>query len=812
MNVGCCCALVALSALLPTARPALAEAAPCPPGGIRITVPAGHRLVSVMIDDASGVRVRNLLSLQPVEPFGGSPSNGALQTLNVPWDGRDDDGVAVPPGRYSAHGVSSPGLGARYERSFYNPGDPPWSGYPNSHWGANHGDAVAIACVGAGDTSAWRTVIGCSMSEGTDFCFAVGKNDRKVLGWQQPWGGCRGLAIRDGHLYAGFGQGLRHIEVGSGRTLGWRRPAGTIPEVKLEGWIWAVAAGATNVAVVTADDKGNGPQLQILNRESGRITAATNLAALCHLAVGPGDVLHAVAAGGTGVLRVAWNAAPLPPLALPGLEKPGPLAFDAAGNLYVADLGPDYRVKVFARNGALLRSVGRAGGARRGYAYERDGLYRLLGLAVDERGFLWTTEGGHPRRQAVWDARGRLVKEFVGSTGYGASGAYVHDQDPERAGLCDVLLRSNPSSMQDYRVDRFVYSGARPDSPFALEAGITYGAFFARHQMFRSETSGRQREYLIQTSRGFPVIFLEKGGDYRPVAAMWTKYVHADSCPWSRAEDPDGTVYLWSDLNEDERLQDDEIAVPPGAAGQGCGWTFPMPQSLELYNGGYAIKPTRFTPAGAPVYGEAGWTRLAGGGLERALAAIQQDPNRPERMNHFMVRVGRHLYTSYGDWPTYFTGKHVWTDLAGNVVATRRFAGSAVHGSIAYGKPPAPGETLGELFVSGVAHVSDDLGSVMALHGDQGQVYFFTEDGILAGSLFRDWRDSPAKPGEHAVRGADWTNVTMEQEAFCGWFAKQSDGKYRYLFGHTTANIVEVIGLDRVRRLPPCPIEVAQAP
>ncbi|MDL5048194.1 hypothetical protein QQ054_19460 [Oscillatoria amoena NRMC-F 0135] len=55
---------------------------------IAITIPAGHEIFSVVVDDADGRRVRNLLSMQPVEKFGGNPASGQPQKIVVGWDGK----------------------------------------------------------------------------------------------------------------------------------------------------------------------------------------------------------------------------------------------------------------------------------------------------------------------------------------------------------------------------------------------------------------------------------------------------------------------------------------------------------------------------------------------------------------------------------------------------------------------------------------------------------------------------------------------------------------------------------------------------
>ncbi len=98
------------------------------------------------------------------------------------------------------------------------------------------------------------------------------------------------------------------------------------------------------------------------------------------------------------------------------------------------------------------------------------------------------------------------------------------------------------------------------------------------------------------------------------------------------------------------------------------------------------------------------------------------------------------------------------------------------------------------------AFTFDEVGSVVAMHGNCGQVFFLTEDGFFISSLFRDACNTPEGRGAEVVRGKGWRNISMYQEAFCAWFGKQDDGKCRHLLGHTCANFVEVTGLDTIKR------------
>ena len=112
-----------------------------------------------------------------------------------------------------------------------------------------------------------------------------------------------------------------------------------------------------------------------------------------------------------------------PVLPKDAIADPRGLAFDAQGNLYVADGGPEV-VQVFAANGKRLRTIGEPGGRQLG-DYNRNRIENPKGIAIDARGNLWVAESDfQPKRTSVWSAQGEFLKEFIGPSLYG--GRRVH--------------------------------------------------------------------------------------------------------------------------------------------------------------------------------------------------------------------------------------------------------------------------------------------------------------------------------------------------------------------------------------------------
>jgi len=97
------------------------------------------RYVTLVIEDAQGKRVRNLISDQP---------RSAGRHVER-WDGRDDRGELMPPGDYRWRGLTHRGLHTFYEFSYYNPGQPAWNtGDGTGNWGSDHGPPQDVTSVG----------------------------------------------------------------------------------------------------------------------------------------------------------------------------------------------------------------------------------------------------------------------------------------------------------------------------------------------------------------------------------------------------------------------------------------------------------------------------------------------------------------------------------------------------------------------------------------------------------------------------------------------------------------------------------------
>ena len=155
--------------------------------------------VTLVIEDAAGRRVRNLIAETPL-PAGPHA---------IGWDGLDDlgrdvdaarhaiyhvPGKVVPPGRYRVRGLVRPKLGLTYEMTPYNEGRPPWrTSSPASEWLANHTPPSAVLFVPAGvapsrpagPSPGGQVLVGSFVSEGGSGLAWLNLDGRKLHG--QMW-------------------------------------------------------------------------------------------------------------------------------------------------------------------------------------------------------------------------------------------------------------------------------------------------------------------------------------------------------------------------------------------------------------------------------------------------------------------------------------------------------------------------------------------------------------------------------------------------------------------------------------------------
>jgi hypothetical protein len=498
----------------------------------------------------------------------------------------------------------------------------------------------------------------------------------------------------------------------------------------------------------------------------------------------------------------------------PGLGQAADVAVDSDGNIVIGDVGPDSQVKAYTPAGKLVYTCGRKGGRPVRGKFDKQAMVSMSSVAVDSTGHVWVVESWNfPRRVSVWSRGGKLVRDYIGNAAYAASGCYLHDQNPALAYVGPIEMKLD-RKRRTWDVTQVLWV---PDEGSGESFSVSTRAHAAA-QRFTSDVSGRPREYMFchpYDSQSGNVVLMKRGGRWQPVAAVcWVGHISGRISHYNVIEEaPSGEfadlnahdgVY-WNDHNRDGRVQRTECVIVPTDApglpnderrkGEGAlplysGWGGRMGPDLVFYATGLTrYTPLRITKDGAPIYGPESRESF---GPEQSRADIVPVPEED------LI-----LCLSFQGYPRTTSGMLGIGDTTGDVLWSYPNPYPGVHGS--HRAPMSePGLVIGPLKICGVAHVSDQVGRVLALRGNLGEDYYMTTDGLYVGAMFRDGRlpGDSLPPREELLRGMPMEALSEGSEPFNGWFGRQSDGKIRMVtsIARTAGLIIEVKGLESIRR------------
>ena len=861
---------------------------PVPQGAIEIPVdlPEGTASFTLAIDDASGRRVRNLVG-------GADPAlyeNARRVGHFVRWDGLDDAGRPVPAGTYTLRTLAlGRALHGVYERCFYNPGTPPWSTADHTGaWAADHAVIRHLAATADGGVVAW-----CDFAEGGAGAIGIGPDGRK------RWGDVRGAACAAvGGRFAysipndwnAMGTHLLRLDAATGAPAPFVRDGAELPMPLPLAALESGPSGDAPVCAIAADAESF-----VLVRENGDASVYdASSAALRRSFLVPRELRAAVLREGRlyylvrgrdvrifldgrkgPVYSLRWHDVATGqsgslPLAGASLGAVAALAFDGAGALYALDAGPALQVKKFApvreagsvpeasASGSQAGSVpeasasgfvferafGKRGGRPGQGHFEPDGLYAPTGLAVANDGAVWVAEcSRRPRRVSVWNPDGTLRRDYVGNTGYSASGTGLHDSDPTRAFAEGNEIAFGPGGPRDWRVTELMQTPdlslvGSPDADPPPELGDNGHMFF-------SSASGERREYFVAPGGwggGLVVLLRDSAtGSWRTVSALcsvaeiqrayggdYGAQIVAGARGQFADRDPADLV-LWTDRNGDQLIQRAECEIAPALrptdygpgtrAGNGApslplfggkGWYRRVrPEDFSFYCDGtpnmpgvWRVAPVAFTPGGAPVWSaDGGWTRVA---LPEGWSLIESTPVPGSEL----VLAFAHLREPASDWVIGFDGR------TGAIRWRYPSPYHGVHGS--HDAPMArPGLLIGCLRICGTVPADGDAPALFMIRGNLGEDYWLTQDGLFVSSFFRDGRlpTPPLPDTEEALLDQPMEGFSGGSEHFCGWAGRHDDGAVRTSCGlsREAGMVVRIEGLDTARELPPVPFALTEA-
>ena len=363
-------------------------------------------LLSLGVYDGRNTLVRSLAAAKPVEKG----------TLPLTWDATTDLGLPVAPGKYHVRGVWFPhGPRAEYIMKVGVSGNPPYTpANGRGGWGGNLGGPETV-CTNGKELTAVFNCVEDSLTTGVQRMDFEGK----ILGRYNtffPWDVRLAGAMDDKHLYlavAALGDhrlviGKYDIGVSKGQIL-LDIPAGD--HVQESGrWKGRWTTEVRGLAVrgdrlyvpMKLDDK-----LFVVDAEKGTIIATWPTASPRGVAARGGDLF---VLSGKQLLRLDDNGRTAATL-VDGLEDPSGLALDEAGNFYISDGGTAQQVKVFSPVGQRLRTIGLEGGRPRKGRDDARGMLDPRGLCVTPSGNLWVASPAEDfQRISVWNCRSGLLK------------------------------------------------------------------------------------------------------------------------------------------------------------------------------------------------------------------------------------------------------------------------------------------------------------------------------------------------------------------------------------------------------------------
>jgi hypothetical protein len=254
---------------------------------------------------------------------------------------------------------------------------------------------------------------------------------------------------------------------------------------------------------------------------------------------------------------------------------------------------------------------------------------------------------------------------------------------------------------------------------------------------------------------------------------------------WPAGADVHGrNFYAWSDLNDDGRVEPEEVTIAPD-------WTLSVTlnERLELTTTTTTVyAPEGFTATGVPRYDARHGRRQADYKLVEAasqsgtIMALRDGWTFSSGGPVRGFRGGEQRWTYPNEWPSQQSGQFSTPPThPGELMATARMMGQTI--------VPAPGKV-------------GNVGEIVALNGDKGVVFLMTADGLFVATLFHDVRlarESWNMP--EATRGLRLDEVTLHDEAFWTNLTQTTDGAVYLVAGQNHSSVVRVDGLETLRPL-----------
>jgi sugar lactone lactonase YvrE len=753
--------------------------------------------VTIAIDDAEGRRARNLVSERWYE--------AGKHTSR--WDGADDNGTLLPAGDYRWKGLFRDALHIEYALSFNDPGTPPWETVDRTgDWISDHNNPTAVVADGE------RVYVNCPGVEAGWAPVALTPGGRKLWGSKEAG---IAMAVDNGIVYSVLDLGgymhlndpakfapvtvtVTRLDARTGRYAPFDNPE--LPSGGIKANIATYLAPANNVYALNTDIlnvQGAAAQagrlcvslrrdnlVRVIDGRTSRRIKDIPLEAPAGLAFRADGALLAVSGG--QVVQVDVESGKATPLIAASLGKPHQVCVAPDGTLLVSDWG-SMNVKRFSADGKkLLNTIGRDGGRTLMGAWGelRGGLHRPWGVAVDSRNQVWVAEDfDSPRRLSVWTLNGRFERETIGP-GYYSGGGLLDPADRTRAYYHNMEFRL------DYERTAWelvrVVSGQFGPEALSMPVGTGHPNRILHRDGNTHLVGGGRPRWNIAIRR--------PDGIFQPLAAVGLVGRLAVEGP-SAFRGKDATLrFAWSDINSDGLVQADEVKFAPSKPGRqpehwGPYWgsavnddlSLVVPATTDPYSEWaiWRFPVTGWTPCGAPTYDVA-----APEVQIPAVTAHRSGICSVTSMADGTVVINKQPVVAYDA-----QGRQLWTYP--NPDLNPYDAG-----------PLRPGKLIGPQAFLGRGNFGDGIGEVFMLNGYNGSRFLMTADGLWVGHVGNDTRNGPENmPAATPKPGYNMDNVSFGGESFSGMFTRTVDGHAYTTSGGTDARVVEVKGLESIRRL-----------
>lgn len=788
-------------------------------------------LVTLVIEDGTGHRIRNLISETPF-PAG---NNTAW------WDGLDDLGrdpeaakhgiYAVPgspvkPGRYTVRGLVHDEFDLRYEFACYTAGDPAWNTEDGTGaWLANHTPPSAALFLPGSRTPDGndRVYLGSYVSEGTHGLAWVDLDGKKLGGknWVGgAWTGAPYLARDDGDAVK---EHLAYVAsvwtTAKGSTEAELRLTALTAkdDVSIYRETWPLPSSKPKDNQFAAEISGLAVRDGVVVVAMKRLEKLVCIDARTQQRLGehplpdPRGIAfdaagHLLALSEKKLHRFAFSRGTVgkdETIITSGLEDPQHVLATDDGRFYVSDWGASHQVKNFDQHGALLRAIGHAG-TPRGGLYDPQHMNHPAGLTVDNRQRLWVTEQDEqPKRVSVWSEDGKLLQAFYGPAAYGGGGALdsgdeglYHYQGMTfrldwKAGKSELI--SVPYRTDDAKLE-LGFRNAPPETAIHRD-----GRRYLTNCYNSAPTGGSGTAFL----------FLERDHIAVPVAGMgrardWTVLkAPAFASRWPQGMDPNGNpdkltaFFVWSDLNGDGQAQPEEVEIRHGQ----CGGVTVMPDLSFVLSrvDGKALRlaPAKFSSAHVPAYDIDRPTPVAADVANPKSSGGDQALVHPDGWSVITLGVG--AYSPYSLCGV-FQGEPRWSYPS---------PWPGLHASHEAAVPDHPGEVIGSTRLLG-GFIKSAVGPLWCVNGNMGPMYLFTADGLFVQTLFKDIRTGRHWAMPRSERGMKLNELSPHDENFFPSIGQTPDGRV-YLIDGGRSSLVKLEGLDSLKRLPDREVTVTEA-